>query len=70
MISPLIHPIMLNTFILCQNLAKPNNFGDNFVKNYSLTPVLFLVTVATSFDRSKIPTIALYLKEHSYQVKF
>ena len=37
---------MLNTFIPCQNLAKPNNFGDICEKLLSDPCVLFLVPTA------------------------
>ena len=46
--------IMLNTFTLCQDLAKPNSFGDICEKLLSDPYVLLLLTAAMFFDRSKI----------------
>ena len=56
----------------CQNLAKPNCFGDICQKLLSDPYVLFLATAATFFDESKSPHqfYAGYPKEHSYQVWF
>ena len=42
-----------------QNLPKPNGFGDICEKQLSDPSVLFLVTAAMFFDRSKIPTSVL-----------
>ena len=51
---------MLNTFTQCQNLVKPNGFGDICEKLLSDPYVLFLVKVAMFFDESKIPTSSQY----------
>jgi len=50
---------MLNTLILCQNLAKRNDFRDICEKLLFDPYGLFLVTVAMFVDRSKIPTSVL-----------
>ena len=58
-ICPQVDLIMLYTFTLCQNLAKPNGFGDIYKKLLSDSYVLFLVTVVMFFDLAKIPTSVL-----------
>ena len=52
--------IILNKSFPLQMLAEPYHFWDICEKLHSEPPVLFLVTAAMFFDKSKIPTVILF----------
>ena len=58
-LSPQMDLIMLNTFTLCQNLAKSNRFGDICKHLMSDPYVLFLATAVMLSNRSKTQTVFL-----------
>ena len=45
--------IMLNTFIHCQNLAKPNGLGDIHEKLLLMSDIFVQFLVTTSFSTDK-----------------